>query len=86
MSVLADIAMPGLNGLELVRRIAEERLPTQALVLSMHADEEYVRRAIAAGARGYLLKGSGLEELGMAIQSVLRGEIFLEPRDHAPHR
>ena len=77
--LVADIAMPGINGLDLVRRMGEESLPTQAVILSMHADEEYVHRAIAAGARGYVLKGSGIEELGMAIQSVFRGEVFLSP-------
>jgi len=77
--VIADISMPGLNGLDLVRRVNEESLPTQVVILSMHTDEEYVHQAIAAGARGYVFKGSGLEELGMAIQSVLRGEVFLSP-------
>src|SRR5208282_6199239 len=74
-----DIAMPGLNGLDLVRRMGEESMPTQAVILSMHTDQEYVHRAIAAGARGYVLKGSGIEELSMAIQSVFRGEVFLSP-------
>ena len=77
--LVADIAMPGLNGLDLVRRMGEESLPTQAVILSMHTDQEYVHRAIAAGAKGYVLKESGIEELGMAIQSVFRGEIYLSP-------
>ena len=59
--LVADIAMPGLNGLDLVRRMGEESLPTQAVILSMHTDQEYVHRAIAAGAKGYVLKGSGIE-------------------------
>ncbi len=77
--LVADIAMPGLSGLDLVKRMNEEALPTLAVILSMHADKEYVHRAIAAGARGYVLKGSGLEELSLAIQSVFRGEIYLSP-------
>ncbi len=77
--LVADIAMPGLSGLDLVRRLNEQSLPTQTVILSMHADEEYVHRAIAAGARGYVLKGSGIEELGIAVQSVFRGEVFLSP-------
>lgn len=77
--LIADISMPGLNGLELVRRMGEESLPTKTVILSMHTDQEYVHRAIAAGARGYVLKGSGIEELGLAIQSVLRGEVYLSP-------
>ena len=70
--LVADIAMPGLNGLDLVRRMGEESLPTQTVILSMHADQEYVHRAIAAGSKGYVLKESGIEELGMAIQSGFR--------------
>ena len=54
--LVADIAMPGLNGLDLVRHMGEESLPTQAVILSMHTDQEYVHRAIAAGAKGYVLK------------------------------
>jgi DNA-binding NarL/FixJ family response regulator len=45
----------------------------------MHTDQEYVHRAIAAGAKGYVLKESGIEELGLAIQSVFRGEVYLSP-------
>ena len=53
----------GLTGMDLVRRMGEESLPTRAVILSMHTDEEYVHRAITAGARGYVLKGSGIETI-----------------------
>jgi DNA-binding NarL/FixJ family response regulator len=77
--LLADIAMPGLNGLDLTTRVAEVRPETSVIILSMHGDEEYVRRAIRSGARGYLRKDSKPTELALAIQSVARGEIYLSP-------
>ena len=77
--LVADVSMPGLNGLELVRRMKEESLPTRTVILSMHDDQEYVHRAFDAGARGYVLKGSDIEELRMAIHGVFRGEVFVSP-------
>lgn len=75
--VLMDIAMPGLNGLDATARVVDEFPHTQVIILSMHADEEYVRQALRAGAAGYLLKNAAPEELGLAIQAVMRGEIWL---------
>ncbi len=77
--LLTDIAMHGLNGLELAEKVGRERPETKVIVLSMHNDEEYVRRAMAAGARGYLLKDSDTEELGHALRCVARGEAYLSP-------
>lgn len=77
--LVADVAMPGPNGLEVTRRLIEENLSTRVVILSMHSDPEYVHRAIKAGARGYVLKGSAIEELELAIRAVVRGEIFLSP-------
>jgi DNA-binding NarL/FixJ family response regulator len=76
---LLDIAMPRLNGLEVAARVAAEHPATRVLILSMHSDNEYVRRAVRSGAAGYLLKDSGATELEMAIRAVARGESYLSP-------
>ncbi len=77
--VLMDIAMPGLNGLDATTRIVKEFPHTRVLILSMHADEEYVRQALRAGAAGYLLKNAAPAELELAIRAVMRGEAWLSP-------
>lgn len=77
--VLMDLAMPGLNGVDATRRIKQESPETAVLILSMHAAEEHVRPAVRAGAAGYLLKGSGLSDLVLAIRAVAAGEAFLSP-------
>lgn len=77
--VLADIAMPGLNGLDLTARIVKEFPDCRVIILSMHANEEYVLQALKAGAKGYVLKDSEKAELELAIRSVVRGKTFLSP-------
>lgn len=77
--VLMDISMPGLNGLEAAAHMAKECPTARLLMLSMHANGEYVRRALRAGALGYLLKGADVSELEFAIRSVARGETYLTP-------
>ena len=77
--VLADIAMPGLNGLDLTGRIVKECPNTRVIILSMHANEEYVLRALKSGAKGYVLKDAETAELELAIRSVMRGKTFLSP-------
>jgi DNA-binding NarL/FixJ family response regulator len=76
---LMDIAMPGLNGLEAAEKVAKQFPETRVIILSMHASEEYVMRALRAGAAGSLLKNSGPSELELAIKAVARGEIYLSP-------
>jgi DNA-binding NarL/FixJ family response regulator len=75
--VLMDIAMPGLNGLEAAARMAKEFPDVRVLILSMHPNEEYVWRALKAGAAGYLLKKAATAELATALQRVAHGEIYL---------
>lgn len=77
---LLDIGIPGLSGLEVARRAAQESPKTKVIILSMHADPAYVRQAMRAGVAGYLLKGASVVELPFAVQSVLRGETYLSPR------
>jgi DNA-binding NarL/FixJ family response regulator len=75
--VLMDIAMPGLNGLEAAARMAKEFPDVRVIILSMHHNEEYVWRALKAGAAGYLLKKAATAELTTALQRVAHGEIYL---------
>jgi DNA-binding NarL/FixJ family response regulator len=74
---LLDISMPGLNGLEAAARIREQLPATRVIILSMHANEGYVRQALKAGATGYLLKSADAAELRAALQAVSKGEVFL---------
>ena len=76
-TVLMDIAMPGLNGLEAAARMVKECPQVRVLILSMHQNEEYVWRALKAGAVGYLLKKAATTELQTALQRVAHGEIYL---------
>ncbi|MBH0205184.1 MAG: response regulator transcription factor [Nitrospira sp.] len=77
--VLMDIAMPGLNGLDATARILRESPTTRVILLSMHANEEYLQQALQVGASGYLLKGAELAELELAIRTVAKGERYLTP-------
>lgn len=77
--LLMDITMKELNGLEAAARLAKERPATRIIILSMHADQAYVHQALQAGAAGYLLKGSDLAELELAIKAVVRGDTYLSP-------
>ena len=77
--VLLDIAMPELNGLEVISRISKDNLITRVIILSMHTNEEYVVQALKSGAAGYLLKDSAPNELEIAVNAVMRGETYLSP-------
>lgn len=77
--VLADIAMPGLNGLEVTRHLTKTFPRVRVVILTMYSDDEHVYLALRAGAAGYLLKGSAREELELAIRAVARGDTYLSP-------
>jgi DNA-binding NarL/FixJ family response regulator len=77
--VLMDVAMPEMNGLEATARVSKEFPSVRVIILSMHANEEYVLQALRAGAAGYVLKDSGVSELELALKSVSRGETYLSP-------
>lgn len=78
--LIMDISMKELNGIEVTARIHEESPQLPILILSMHDTEEFVRRALAAGAAGYLVKDSAPLELAMAIGAVMRGETYVSPK------
>jgi DNA-binding NarL/FixJ family response regulator len=75
--VVMDIAMPGLNGLEATERMTRDFPDVRVIILTMHDNEEYVLRALKAGAAGYLLKKSATAELATALTQVMRGQIYL---------
>lgn len=77
--VLMDIAMPDLNGLETTLRLAQQFPNVRVVIISMHANLEYVRRAMQAGAAGYLLKNAKAAELETALSAVAEGEVYLSP-------
>ena len=77
--VLTDIAMPGLNGLEVTRHLTKTFPRVRVVILTMYTDDEHVYLALRAGAAGYLLKASAREELELAIRAVARGDTYLSP-------
>ena len=76
---ILDVAMPLLNGIEATRQIAKRVPVTRILVLSMHADEAYVMRAMQAGATGYMVKDSAGKELLKAVETVAAGRRYFSP-------
>ncbi len=77
--LILDVAMPKMNGLEVAARVQKLDRPPRVIVLSMHADESYIIRALAAGARGYLLKDATDEDLLPAIRAITAGKPFFSP-------
>lgn len=74
-----DIGMPNLNGIEAAKQITDGKSGAAIIILSMHADETYILRALKSGARGYLLKDSAESDLVRAIRSVAEGKSFFSP-------
>ena len=72
-----DLSMPGLAGIELVKRLKLEKPRLRVLVLSMHGEQQYAARAIRAGASGYLTKDSAVEQLVIAIRKVAAGGVHI---------
>jgi len=71
--------MPNLNGIEAAKQITDVESGAAVVILSMHADETYILRALKAGARGYLLKDSAESDVVRAIRSVAEGKSFFSP-------
>jgi DNA-binding NarL/FixJ family response regulator len=78
--VVMDCALPGMNGLQATRQIIEDSPDTAVLMLSMHSESTWVRQAIEAGAKGYVLKNALDLELGEAIRKVAAGETVFDPQ------
>jgi len=78
--VVMDCALPGMNGLQATRQIMEDLPNTAVLMLSMHSESTWVRQAIDAGAKGYVLKNALDLELGAAIRKVAAGEAVFDPK------
>lgn len=77
--LILDVGMPRLNGIEVAARVQKLHAAPRVVILSMHADESYILRALDAGARAYLLKDATDEDLLPAIRAVARGRRFFSP-------
>ena len=77
--VVLDISMSGLNGLDICRQLSRRQKNVAILVLTMHAEEEFVVRALESGASGYLLKEAAAEQLAEAVHTVAAGKVYLGP-------
>jgi DNA-binding NarL/FixJ family response regulator len=77
--IVADMAMPVMDGLEALRRLTAARIDAKVIFLTMHADAQLATEALRAGALGYVLKHAAGEELITAIQEVLQGRTYLTP-------
>jgi len=82
--VVMDCALPGINGLQATRKILQETPDTLVLMLTMHTEETWVRQAIDAGARGYILKNAMDLDLGSAIRRVAKGETVIDAQLSRP--
>lgn len=74
---IVDLSMPGMSGLDLIRRIKSEFPRVRVLVLSMHGEEQYARRAFKAGANGYVTKETAATELVSAVRKVVAGGAYV---------
>jgi DNA-binding NarL/FixJ family response regulator len=77
--VIADISMPGRDGLDLIRDIRRDKPETPVLVVSSHAESDYAVRAIKAGASGYVSKSAAADRLIAAVRRVLSGRRYISP-------
>ncbi|MBI2238495.1 MAG: response regulator transcription factor [Actinobacteria bacterium] len=77
--VLLDLGLPDQDGLEVLRGLEERAPDSRVVILTMHAEEEYVLQALAAGADGYVLKVAEPEALLEAIRRALRGDLYIDP-------
>jgi DNA-binding NarL/FixJ family response regulator len=82
--VVMDCALPGMNGLQATREILNHSPEANVLMLSMHSESTWVRQAIEAGAKGYMLKNALDLELGSAIRKVATGETVFDPQVEQP--
>jgi DNA-binding NarL/FixJ family response regulator len=77
--IVADITMPHLNGIDALMQLKRDNPDVRVVFLTMHKDAAYARRALDAGARGYVLKHSAQAELFLAVRAALAGETYISP-------
>ena len=77
--IVADITMPHLNGIDALTQLKRDNPDVRVVFLTMHKDAAYARRALDAGARGYVLKHSAQAELFLAVRAALDGETYISP-------
>ncbi len=77
--VVMDVSMPGLNGIDATRRITRLLPEARVLALSSHGDGSYVKGMLEAGARGYLVKEAAADELKSALETIMRGRVYVSP-------
>jgi DNA-binding NarL/FixJ family response regulator len=77
--IVADIAMPHLNGIDAMAQLKKDNAHVKVVFLTMHQDPAYARRALEAGAAGFVVKHSAPAELVMAIHAALKGQTFITP-------
>jgi DNA-binding NarL/FixJ family response regulator len=78
-AIVADISMPHLNGIDALVQLRRDNPDVRVVFLTMHKDAAYARRALDAGARGYVLKHSAPAELVLAVRAALEGKTFITP-------
>ena len=78
--IVTDITMPGMNGLEVLRRLKADAVPVKVIVLTMHADAHLAADALRAGASGFIVKHAAGKELIAAIHTVVRGVRYITPK------
>jgi len=77
--VIADISMPGIDGIEVTRRLLKVVPEARVLILSMHIEPSWIRSAFEAGAHAYLPKSAAPEEIELAVREVLKGRFYVSP-------
>jgi DNA-binding NarL/FixJ family response regulator len=78
--IVTDVAMPLLNGIEAAAQLRDVGLKSKVVILTMHCDVAYARRAMEAGASGFVLKQSAAAELVTAVREALRGQTYVTPK------